>query len=161
MQNSLIAMCFVRVLENHHPFRRIIARPCKNQKRMKNLVCCADFLIIRHLRCFWYFGMSSHLFDCLPFFGLSSCYSFLLIKNSTLFWTHKILSSLIELVSFVEIFFYHCRHLIVHIHLLSLNFQMTFIIIMLLSVLGHKISSNHKYRQEFLRFCATVLSSIL
>ena len=160
MQNSSIKRSFIAELKSHHPFGRIVARPYKNQKLMKNLICYVDFLIIHPLRCFWYFRMSSLLFDCLLSFGPSSCYSFLLLRNSTLFWTHKILSLWIELVSFAEISFYHCHHLIVHTHQLSFNFLMKFIIVGL-SVPGHKISSNRKYRQGFLRFYATVLSSIL
>lgn len=115
-------------------------------------------LRIRHLRCFWY---SKNLSDCLPSFRQSSCYSSILLRNSTLFWTHKILSSLIELVSFAEIFFYHCHHLKVHNHLLSFDFQETFDMIIVLSVPGCKIYSNRKNHRGFPRFYATVLSGIL
>jgi len=161
MQNSSIKRSFIAELKSHHPFETIVARPYKNQMLMKNLECCVDFLIIHLLRCFWYFRMSSLLFNYLPSFDPSSCYFFLLLRNSALFWTHKILSLLIELVSFAEISFYHYHHLIVHIHQLSFNFLIKSIIIIGLSVPGYKISSNRKYRQGFLRFYATVLSSIL
>ena len=161
MQNSSIERSFIGLFKSRQLFRMIIVKPYKNQKLMKNLECCVDFSTTHHPLCFLCFRMSSLLWDCLPSFGLFSYYSSLSLRNSILFWTHMILSSLIELVSFAEIFFYHCHHLTVHIHLPSFEFQIKFVIIIVLSALGCMICSNRRYRRVFLQFYATILSGIL
>ena len=139
MQNSSIERSYIGLFKSRQLFRMIIVKPYKNQKLMKNLECCVDFSTTHHPLCFLCFRMSSLLWDCLPSFGLFSYYSFLSLRNSILFWTH----------------------LTVHIHLPSFEFQIKFVIIIVLSAPGCMICSNRRYRRVFLQFYATILSGIL